>query len=331
MLISGNEKYKVESIIREIEDGTFNQTDVDNLFMKLRAFSSSFPKFTEIAHFLAHNDERSKGITVELLRAVQVAMTFQEEYVVGKKELLLDQPFPIYIKKHILNQVTLCDDRDFDWHYALSKEQFRERVNRLFLEDKSTNTARLVGTINGQEQILLSFLLGSFFPRELFTQNQIINDLIAVMKYNQLNFDESKIGRRGNEITLCIMAILHNTLYKLGDSKRGKCSINTEWQEKIALEYLEKGKDRSVVLPKEDWGTLAVWGLVPSLNPKRDLKLCFRLLTSSLRAEDYCDESMFEIYREGEREDERMTLHQYLRFDADLTVNKKFKLVRLIT
>ncbi len=330
MLISGNEKYKVEYIIQKIQDGSFNQTDIDNLFMKLRAFSADYPVLTEVGHFLAHNDQRDRGLTIDRLRTLQLAVTLHYEAGLGK----FTNPyksFPLHLKKHMKEQIELCEETKFKTFTSLSKAKFTKRVDEIFSEDKKSGTALLVKKLSKREEELLTYLLTSIFVPPLFTQDQIVNDLVGVLRFNQITFDENLLRNRSNEITICVTALLHNTTFNIRNSKTGRCSIHARRMEPIPLRYWNKGEDSEVVLPKEDWGLLSVWGYVPFeiQNPAKNLTIAFELFETSLQAEIYCEESMFEIYREGAPEDNRMTLYQYLRVDQDLTVNDEFRLIRL--
>lgn len=332
MLISGNEKYKVEYIIKQVQNGSFNQTDVDSLFMKLRAFSTGYPVFTEIGHFLAHNDQRNIGLTMDCLKTLQLSTNLHLEATSGKPSNVdLTQPFPLELKRHLQAQIKLCDDDIFRGFTSLSKAAFANRIDGIFPEDKKSKTARLAGRLSVKEQELISYLLGSILNLPLSTQAQIIDDLVGVLKSNHLNFDENLLRNQSNEITLCLMAILHHTTFEIGGIKPGKCMIRAKQMEPIALRYLERGKDEEVVLSKTGWGLLSVWGSVPfqAKHPLRNMEILFELFTSSLLADAYCDTSMFETYRQGEPEDERMTIYEYLCLDQDVTVNDSFRLVRL--
>ena len=61
------EKTKVQKIVEKIESGHFDENDIDNIFMKLRAYSKNFWVFREIADFVAHNDERDRGLVNQAL------------------------------------------------------------------------------------------------------------------------------------------------------------------------------------------------------------------------------------------------------------------------
>ena len=86
--ISGNSKEKAQKIVSRIESGKFDEIDVDSLLMLLRAFSNDHLIFREISDFVAHNDERKKGITTNSLEAFYLNLKYFIEYVSKKKELL---------------------------------------------------------------------------------------------------------------------------------------------------------------------------------------------------------------------------------------------------
>ncbi|HDU8584939.1 TPA: hypothetical protein RG682_000381 [Vibrio alginolyticus] len=92
------DKTKAQKLVTKLEAGDFDENDVDNLFMRLRAYSHGNKVFREVADFVAHNDERNRGITNESLEAFYLSFKFFEEYTSSKKPLDITSPFPLYIK-----------------------------------------------------------------------------------------------------------------------------------------------------------------------------------------------------------------------------------------
>ena len=76
-----NEKVKAQRVVEKIERGAFDDNDIDNLFMKLRAYSRGYHVFREVADFVAHPDARDQGLTNESLEAFSLIMRYFTEYL----------------------------------------------------------------------------------------------------------------------------------------------------------------------------------------------------------------------------------------------------------
>tara|TARA_Y100001956_G_C4086157_1_gene170747 strand:- start:749 stop:1042 length:294 start_codon:yes stop_codon:yes gene_type:complete len=90
--MKGIEKSKTQKIIDKIQNDNFDENDIDNLFMKLRAYSGGNTVFREIADFVAHNDLRDRGITNQSLQAMYYSIKYFIEYVSPKKTLDIASP-----------------------------------------------------------------------------------------------------------------------------------------------------------------------------------------------------------------------------------------------
>ena len=81
------EKAKAQKLVLKLESGDFDENDIDNIFMRLRAYSHGNRIFHEIADFVAHNDKRDKGVSAESLEAFYLSIKYFLEYVSPKKTL----------------------------------------------------------------------------------------------------------------------------------------------------------------------------------------------------------------------------------------------------
>ncbi|MDH5356168.1 MAG: hypothetical protein OEY09_17130 [Gammaproteobacteria bacterium] len=93
------EKAKAQKLLVKLESGNFDENDIDNLFMRLRAYSHGNRIFREVADFVAHNDERNKGVATESLEAFYLSFKYFLEYISPKKSLDIGSSFPLYVKK----------------------------------------------------------------------------------------------------------------------------------------------------------------------------------------------------------------------------------------
>lgn len=90
------EKSKLQKSIQKIESGSFDENDIDNIFMKLRAYSTKFSVFREIADFVAHNDQRDRGLVNQALEHMYLSMRFFLDYQgENKKQLDISESFQV--------------------------------------------------------------------------------------------------------------------------------------------------------------------------------------------------------------------------------------------
>src|SRR5579859_6498675 len=59
----------LQRIVKKIEDGSFERTDIKVLFFEIRDHLKEGNIIREIGHFIAHPKERTKGITYAHLQA----------------------------------------------------------------------------------------------------------------------------------------------------------------------------------------------------------------------------------------------------------------------
>jgi hypothetical protein len=327
MAIQGNEKLKVQKTINDIAEGNFDERDVDSLFMGLRAHSASLVVFREIADFVAHNDLREKGLTNQSLEAFYLSFKYFSEYITPKKSLDIISPFPIYIKKLMKYQIDKCDERVLREKFNVTQERLKSRIDNLFKDNKKEKTTSLKnGKISKPNFEALQHVLGFIGSKPAYTQEQIVSELLSVIKANDLELDEEKFLQQSDKITLCILTLIHKSNYDIKGHKHGFCEISCE---NLSYPYNQNyvDADGNNVQIEHSHGKLQINGHVTVINRGKDLTVCYPVLQTELATEDWCDENMYSIEQIDAGNNQIM--YKKVIFDSDIGINEQFRLVAI--
>lgn len=318
------ERNKTQKLIRKIETGNFDENDIDSLFMKLRAYSSEFPIFREISDFVAHNDLRDRGLANQSLETMYLRMKYFLEYNSPKKTLDLSSPFPSWIKRLMKFQVEKSDEADLKSKFNVTKQRLINRIESSFKYDKKKKIATYKHGKLSQEtfnaiQHVMSFISGN----ATFSQGDMINELVSVLKNNKIIFDEQLLRTLSNKITICTLLLFHHSEFDFKGYKLGRCKISSE-KESVSHNMRFVDADGNEVEHKEDFGNLSVQGTITLKKDGKDLSIAHCIMSTELDAEIWCSEALFYI----ESFSEEITNHmcKRLKLDVDLCINENFQL-----
>jgi hypothetical protein len=313
-LIQGNEKIKAQKTLSKIESGKFADTDIDSLFMYLRAFSDDNYVFREVADFVAHNDSRNKGLVNKSLKAFYLRMLLFIEYSYHGKKLDISKPIPLYMKELVKYQIDKCDSKVLLTKFNVTQHKLKAFVDNFFKEDKKNRKVKVSKTTDHNAVKAISYCLGFIYSYPSITQEVLLDEIILVPSKNQLTFDSLKIRSQSNKIVICVLAFLNKTTFDF-DYEKGFCNISCERTSIPKDIKNEHGQDIFI-----DHGKLQLHGSITVKNGGEDHKICFPVFVTDLKAEDYCHTSLFSIYSEFD------ILFQKVLLEGDLSVNKEFKL-----
>lgn len=289
------EKAKAEKIILKLETGEFDENDVDNIFMRLRAHSYGHHIFREVAHFVAHNDERNQGIAVESLEAFYLSFKYFFEHFLSGPAIDIAFPFPLYIKKLMKYQVDRCKDSELKEKFNLTKSRLKSNVDSFFGENKKHKTAYLKKNIPANLFEALKYVMDSFGGRPpAFDQEQIISELVAVIKANKLKVNENELRKHSERIAVCVALLLHQTTFDVGAHKPGSCRVSCE-KTSVSIKQQSLGVEGNLVELNESHGNLLVFGTVLVDRGGVDVMMSFPLITTTAPAENWCSDEMFTI------------------------------------
>jgi len=325
--VSGTSKIKTQKIIARIESGMFDEIDVDSLVMLLRAFSNNHTVFREISDFVAHNDERKKGITTNSLEAFYLNLKYFIEYISEKKQLDISNPFPLYIKKLMEFQIDKCKNIDLKSKFDTNKLKLKSNINALFIENKKNSTAVLRNTkISKKNFKSIEFLLSFISSIPAFTQKDLLNEIVQVIKDNDLIFDERKFLLQGERLTLCILMLLHDSKFDFKGHKLGSCKISCE-NTYIPHNMQLSNPDGSISQHIGTFGNLQITGSIILDKKGKDLTVSYPLITTNLKVEEWCHENLFMIKPINEMHPN--LLYKFVDFDCELNLEDDGKLSRL--
>lgn len=287
--MKASEKIKAQKVIDKIQAGNFDENDVDNLFMRLRAYSGEHRIFREAADFVAHNDERNRGLLNDSLENMYLSFRYFLEYAMPNVQgLNVANPIPIYIKKLMKYQLSRCKPEDLREKFNLTPERLKSRIDTFFKDDKKSQTTQLQLFKLGKDgfapfQYLVSFIVS----HPAFTGDQLLGDLLAVLRFNHLSFDEQAIIAQKPIILLCVMLLMHEAQFQLADDATAEC--------RVAVEKTVMEQDAPFGQAGKEVEMIQVIGTVSLKRPDgRPMQVAYPIFQSGLRAVDYCDASVFD-------------------------------------
>lgn len=234
-MINGREKGKTESLIAKIEQGEFDEDDIDLIFIRLRDYSDINSVFREIGHFIAHSKKRDRGITYDALWVFHTMIQYMFDYKMKRKKFDIFQLFPIYIKDLILYQITRIGEAKLKNKYNLNYN-LKKIVNTLIIEAQQNkcilNPIDLrFGTYTVEEQTsicdLIYDLMGFIQRPTMYNQADIIDSIVDTIKINNLLINENVFKQQGDKIMLCILCMLHNKEFSLKNYPIANCKIGS--------------------------------------------------------------------------------------------------------
>lgn len=318
------ERSKTTKLIEKIEAGSFDENDIDSLFMKLRAYSSGFVIFREVADFVAHNNKRDRGLANQALETTYLRMKYFLEYNSPKKSLDLSASFPIWVKRLMKFQVEKCDENQLREKFNVTKQRLVSRIDGAFKEDKKNKTAMYkqgklsIDTFNAIQHVL-SFISGS----ASFDQNELIDELIAVLIKNKIEFDETVFRSRSNKITICTLLLFHHSEFDFKGHKLGRCKVSSE-KESISHNVRFVDANGNKVIHEESFGKLLVQGTITLEKDGKDLTISHTVMATELSAEEWCSTELFCIEPLSKEIPNHMC--KRLKLDVDLCINDDFLL-----
>ena len=118
---------------------------------------------------------------------------------------------------------------------------------------------------------------------------------------------------QSNNLTLCVLLLLHNTEFNHRGFKNGLCQISAK------KDFIPDDNVGSL----ESFGKLCVNGSVILINNGKELDIAHTVMETNLEAKDFCEDRLFDI----EPQD---ALHEIsfktINFNNDLTISDSKKL-----
>ncbi len=321
------EKAKAQKLINKIQSGQFDENDIDNLFMRLREYSQGFLVFREIADFIAHPKERNQGMINKSLEGFYLSMKFFILYNSANQKLDIFNPFPLWIKTLMLYKVDRCDENILIEKYNVRKARLKIRIGKGFKDNKKNKTTSIVeGKLSQETLEAISFVMSFIYGNSTFTQEQLIDEVIGVIKQNKLNYVYDDFIKHSNCLVLSTLLLLHNATFNFKGYKAGYCQIHPE-KESISYKNKFVDVDGNPVEIEQSFGKLCVYGSVILNKDGQDLTVSHTIMSTNLDVEKWCDDSLFEIEPLTDKTPDYLV--KRIKFKDNLSMSKSCKLINL--
>ncbi|MFJ3469457.1 hypothetical protein [Pseudomonas sp. NPDC090201] len=329
MEIQGNDRYKIEKILRNIRDGQFDEITIDSLLIGLRPYSRNAPALRDIADMVAHPEERNKGPANTYINIFYRHWRFLQEYTFPKRPLDF-AGLPIYVKKILIKKIESAPAADIEKRYKESQKTIISRLNNLFIEDKKTGTAKLKGKLTNPTFELVKELLSTLSGMPAYDQHDVIHGLLKILDAQGLSEYASAIESGSDKITACILALFHKRTHTLEDADDGfeaNCEIATEnGGYPIGVTYVDEN-DQPVQIDKALGKLHVLCGFPVKRGDGSMGTISFVVFKSDLEAEEWCDASLASI--KPPLSGPAHMLWFSLDFDRAVGISRDFKLTAL--
>jgi hypothetical protein len=239
---------KIIERIKLIEDDLFDEDTIKLLLIEIREFLKHETFLKEICHFVAH-PERDSGICHKKIDSRYAKLKFIEE---NTKKVLTpefietnkDKPESFFMdailgyiktdkideqifKLLIIGGIEDIDNNLFLKHYNLNKKRVKDLISKsYFLHNKEYQIQPSLSDMEWRRMdSLLKFIRGTITGKPAFSQEEIFNDFIRALKKlgSDIGYicDTKKIKVQEKNIIVCILAILHDSKFKLFDNTFG--------------------------------------------------------------------------------------------------------------
>jgi hypothetical protein len=284
------EKIKVKKAVNRVESALFDENDVETILMKLRAYSSGFPLFREIADFVAHNDARDKGILKSEFEAVALGVKFINEYKPAKKQLELDKDFPSWVKKHLIYELDKTPPQEVQAKFGCSKKSLEAKIDKAVKVNNKTKTATVSLRKTAQSTIdAIVILLSGVRFEDRITDDLIFDSIVGVLHENQIEVNIEKFTVQKSKIIISILYLIHNTKFSVIEGVVGISRLGCEDFSPKIVDIDSGGRG---------FGNLNILCFVPSEIDGKKMTFVTPVITTSISLVEWVSEDV--IYEEAD-------------------------------
>ncbi|MDP0500457.1 MAG: hypothetical protein Q7P63_10185 [Verrucomicrobiota bacterium JB022] len=320
--MKAGEKVKTQKIIQKVEQGSFDENDVDNILMKLRDYAQRRRDsvFVEIADFVAHSKTRNRGISVDVMKTMYLNVKFLSEYKFKGRLLDMSSPFPRWIFDFMKLQLDRPFAIDLEGEFGVKLSKLRTDLCQAFTingDDAKLKSGRIPSHVYPAVTRLLSFIDG----RAAYSQDALKTEFMRILRECNMQLNGDLFEEQFDRITLCVLLLIHNANVEYGGYRHGICKMYAKPQS--IWGYVDP---RGSVVYEGDFGCLGISAETAVNFGGQDRVFIHGLMESNLDPKDYCDPSLFlqEVYKS---EDHQVKLNLKLDLSHELMINADFRLV----
>jgi hypothetical protein len=280
---------KLYDRINSLNKLSFSEDDVKLFLIEIREELSTEKFLREICDFVAH-PKRNKGICHSRVDSRFAKMKFNKEGYKKIEPLIsenLDKPWSFFsdiilsyiqveaIPKKLFEIVILegieeIDEQIFIQFYNHSKEKIKEIITTSYRKNHDMYVLLPSLTTKQKESIddILKFIRGTITGKPAFNQSEIVEEINKAISKFCLKFSLEPIvllSKALDELTLCIVCILHNAIFELFDGTKG-----------VSFLTIERN------LEEQNLSTISLYAETDNFS--------FPIISTELKAIDYIDE-----------------------------------------
>jgi hypothetical protein len=263
--------------------GEFYAADLPPLFLYARDRCNGRDSVKEVGDFIAHMNERTKGIATSLTREWQISAWFQ--YLIWQGALDFHHLLPTF-PEFLRASFRRADPGRIKAAINLSKKEARTVLSAL-LERITINTDGSLALLEmiGREFKLLQCLTSHLSGGPAFDNEQLFSDLVTILvrEGDLLQSETKQFGALKPGIGLFAVSIMHGCTIDVGDGS--KILLNASHHPADGLGVLAAVP---VLIMRPDTPLPAgSFASIPGL-PERAIMLSTAIFTTNLVANEYC-------------------------------------------
>lgn len=281
MIFSQRAISEFKRILKKLEDDTFDEDDILNLLLQIRAVSQKKDLIWEFASFIAHPEERNQGIFQNLLNVNYAKIKLQNEKGNGKNF----NPYKIekkLFKVLIIEGLKLTPDIVIKEKTGFSKSECEKRINDSYFESDNyfeiKNAMKLNDTWHLINPIINIIRLDPVFENTLILKEFKVAFKKISEKLN-LNFDYNKfLHEKSDSLLFCLMCLIHSSNFKFYDNKTGSCNLNISNdfnRKRISLHLMADIKSEENFTIALNWSLMKIENAEQFLPDLNDVKGVF--------------------------------------------------------
>lgn len=221
---------KVRKILSRLDSGVYNDSDIELFFVTLREMPSATKNIIELGDFVAHSEQREKGVINEIMLRNSLLANIVSGYdhqLVSSIENKYPKNFPTLIKL----QLKLYNDSEIKAGVGLPGGvigRIRKKLNDKKSYIRNEDFCRLTEVIGKDEFLVIDFILKMFDGSDGIVFEDLIDEVASLLKREIPGVDISVIETRKKCIFCVLLCILNNVKYPLltGSVAKTVISIN---------------------------------------------------------------------------------------------------------
>ena len=231
MNLSDRAKAELERILLKLGDDIFDEDDIRKLLLHLRANFKSQRLIWEFASFVAHPEERDRGVFHQDLDVKYAKIKYVHANN-GQTKLNIQKIEETVFKTLIKGSLEKYSERDLVSKIKRSKKDCTHLIKQTYKKEGQYYFLRAekisdIGLISSIIRVIISTIefKHALNINELFNQfNFCFKKLVSQL---QNDFDyKSFLKKDKDKLALCLMSLIHSSKFRLFDGAEGVCELS---------------------------------------------------------------------------------------------------------